>query len=82
MTRSDTPYADLYETSQELSAMAQAAAYWAIGIMWQRKCDGIPLDDVVPVLRTAMKVRRVQRATRAKILAESFKREVCGGDSW
>ena len=76
MTRSDTPYSDLYEASMELSAVALAAAYWALGIMHVRKSEGQPMDDVRPVLHAALHVRRAQRAARYKILAESFAREV------
>lgn len=77
--RSDTPYADLYEASQEVSAMALAAAYWALDLLRGARGCADPVQrvaDAAGILRHAMRVRREQRVTRNRILAESFKREV------
>jgi hypothetical protein len=79
MTRSDTPYADLYERCQELSAVAQAAAYWALDILRGRAPDDDAVDGASRVLRLAMKTRRTLRSQRAKILEESFRKEFHGG---
>jgi len=87
--RSDTPYSDLYERTQDLSALAQAAAYWALDILRtgisgrhdeeSAAKDAFILTKAWGVLRAAMRLRREMRDKRNLILAESFKREVCGG---
>lgn len=79
MTRSDTPYADLYETSQEVSAMALAAAFWALDLLRSARGCNDPAQrvaDAVAILRSAMRIRREQRTARARILQESFLREI------
>jgi hypothetical protein len=79
MMRSDTPYADLYERCQELSALAQAAAYWALDILKNPDSDDDSVEGATRVLRLAMNTRRTLRAQRAKILDESFRKEFHGG---
>lgn len=82
MTRSDTPYADLYEASQEVSAMALAAAFWALDLLRSARGCLDPAQrtaDAVAILRSAMRIRRERRTARARILAESFLREIAHG---
>ena len=77
--RSDTPYSDLYERTQDLSALAQAAAEWALGILECPRSCPEAVDVAGRTLRLAMRYRREMRDKRNLILQESFKREVCGG---
>ena len=79
MMRSDTPYADLYERCQELSAVAQAAAYWALDILRCLDTDDDSAEGATRVLRLAMQTRRTLRSQRARILEESFRKEFHGG---
>jgi len=77
--RSDTPYSDLYERTFDIDLLAQGTVQWALLMLRDDGVDEEGRGVASRALRLAMSYRREMRDKRNLILAESFKREVCGG---
>lgn len=76
--RSDTPYSDLYERTQDVDALSACTVRWSLSILRDPKIGRDYKQTAKNALRLAMRYRREMRDKRNLILAESFKREVCG----